>query len=324
MFDRFSEKAIKVIMLAQEEARRLGHNYVGTEMLLLGIMGEGTNEAAKLLKAMDMTLKRLRTETEARIGKGEGFISVDIPFTAHAKEILLRASEYATPSALITPELLMAALLNKSHSNSSPGVEILRSSGLNLSAYIKALTNALAVQYAPPATPTAAEAWKALSSEERKEYLKDPDLLKEQFQDKVPDNVGGIMQATLDPNAVYHTAVVWTGLQLQRIKDAADFAGVSPHDVVLLGALAQAGLLLNLPAMGSVTPPPSESSGCDQEPEPANAPESANANARLLTNVADIAQGLLQLFGDADVAAKALVSELVDIVEEVEKAFDAA
>ena len=50
MFERFTEKAIKVIMLAQEEARRLGHNFVGTEQILLGLIGEGTGVAAKVLK----------------------------------------------------------------------------------------------------------------------------------------------------------------------------------------------------------------------------------------------------------------------------------
>ena len=52
MFERFTEKAIKVIMLAQEEARRLGHNFVGTEQVLLGLIGEGTGIAAKTLKSM--------------------------------------------------------------------------------------------------------------------------------------------------------------------------------------------------------------------------------------------------------------------------------
>ena len=52
MFERFTEKAIKVIMLAQEEARRLGHNFVGTEQILLGLIGEGTGVAAKVLKSM--------------------------------------------------------------------------------------------------------------------------------------------------------------------------------------------------------------------------------------------------------------------------------
>ena len=57
MFERFTEKAIKVVMLAQEEARRLGHNFVGTEQLLLGMIGEGTGIAAKVLKSQGVNLK---------------------------------------------------------------------------------------------------------------------------------------------------------------------------------------------------------------------------------------------------------------------------
>ena len=61
MFERFTEKAIKVVMLAQEEARRLGHNFVGTEQLLLGLIGESTGIAAKVLKSMGVNLKDART-----------------------------------------------------------------------------------------------------------------------------------------------------------------------------------------------------------------------------------------------------------------------
>ena len=64
MFERFTEKAIKVIMLAQEEARRLGHNFVGTEQVLLGLIGEGTGVASKTLKSMGITLKDARAEVE--------------------------------------------------------------------------------------------------------------------------------------------------------------------------------------------------------------------------------------------------------------------
>ena len=57
MFERFTEQAIKAIMLAQEEARRLGHNFVGTEQILLGLVGEGTGIAAKVLLDMGLNLK---------------------------------------------------------------------------------------------------------------------------------------------------------------------------------------------------------------------------------------------------------------------------
>jgi ATP-dependent Clp protease ATP-binding subunit ClpC len=88
MFERFTEKAIKVIMLAQEEARRLGHNFVGTEQILLGLVGEGTGIAAKTLKGMGINLKEARAEVEKIIGRGSGFVAVEIPFTPRAKRVL--------------------------------------------------------------------------------------------------------------------------------------------------------------------------------------------------------------------------------------------
>ncbi len=88
MFERFTEKAIKVIMLAQEEARRLGHNFVGTEQILLGLIGEGTGIAAKTLKSMGVNLKDARVEVEKIIGRGSGFVAVEIPFTPRAKRVL--------------------------------------------------------------------------------------------------------------------------------------------------------------------------------------------------------------------------------------------
>ncbi|CAD6263919.1 unnamed protein product [Miscanthus lutarioriparius] len=89
MFERFTEKAIKVIMLAQEEARRLGHNFVGTEQILLGLIGEGTGIAAKVLKSMGINLKDARVEVEKIIGRGSGFVAVEIPFTPRAKRGLM-------------------------------------------------------------------------------------------------------------------------------------------------------------------------------------------------------------------------------------------
>lgn len=88
VFERFTEKAIKVIMLAQEEARRLGHNFVGTEQILLGLIGEGTGVAAKTLKSMGVNLKDARVEVEKIIGRGSGFVAVEIPFTPRAKRVL--------------------------------------------------------------------------------------------------------------------------------------------------------------------------------------------------------------------------------------------
>src|SRR5580704_1344986 len=95
MFERFTEKAIKVVMLAQEEARRLGHNFVGTEQILLGLIGEGTGIAAKTLKSMGVTLKDAREETEKIIGHGSGLLAVEIPFTPKGKRALESAWDEA-------------------------------------------------------------------------------------------------------------------------------------------------------------------------------------------------------------------------------------
>lgn len=88
MFERFTEKAIRVIMLAQEEARRLGHNFVGTEQVLLGLIGEGSGVAAKTLKSMGVNIKDARAQVEKIIGRGSGFVAVEIPFTPRAKKVL--------------------------------------------------------------------------------------------------------------------------------------------------------------------------------------------------------------------------------------------
>ncbi|BAY14748.1 UvrB/UvrC protein [Anabaenopsis circularis NIES-21] len=87
MFEHFTSEAIKVIMLAQEEARRLGHNFVGTEQILLGLIGEGTGVAAKVLSELGVTLKEARREVEKIIGRGSGFVPPEIPFTPKVKNL---------------------------------------------------------------------------------------------------------------------------------------------------------------------------------------------------------------------------------------------
>nr|GME15355.1 ATP-dependent Clp protease ATP-binding subunit ClpA homolog CD4A, chloroplastic [Ipomoea batatas] len=95
MFERFTEKAIKVIMLSQEEARRLGHNHVGTEQILLGLIAEGTGIAAKVLKSTGINLKDARIEVEKITGRGSGFVAIEIPFTPRAKRVLELSLEEA-------------------------------------------------------------------------------------------------------------------------------------------------------------------------------------------------------------------------------------
>ncbi|NJN10190.1 MAG: ATP-dependent Clp protease ATP-binding subunit [Richelia sp. SL_2_1] len=87
MFEHFTSEAIKVVMLAQEEARRLGHNFVGTEQILLGLLGEETGVAAKVLTDMGVTLRDARREVEKIIGRGSGFVPPEIPFTPKVKTL---------------------------------------------------------------------------------------------------------------------------------------------------------------------------------------------------------------------------------------------
>jgi len=113
MFEYFSDKAIKVVMLSQEEARRLGHNFVGTEQLLLGILGEGTSVAAKLLSDKGVTLEDGRREVESIIGRGSGFIPAEIPFTPRAKRVFEGSLQEARQlgNNYIGPEHILLGLL---------------------------------------------------------------------------------------------------------------------------------------------------------------------------------------------------------------------
>jgi ATP-dependent Clp protease ATP-binding subunit ClpC len=88
MFEKFTEGAIKVIMLAQEEARRMGHNFVGTEQLLLGVIGQRHGIGGRALAQVNVTLKKTRKEIEKYIGRGTGFVASEIPFTPRAKRVL--------------------------------------------------------------------------------------------------------------------------------------------------------------------------------------------------------------------------------------------
>jgi ATP-dependent Clp protease ATP-binding subunit ClpC len=82
-------------MSAQEESRRLGHNFVGTEQLLLGLIGRGSGIAVGVLKSMGINLKDARVEVEKIIGRGSGFVAVEIPFTPGAKRVLELSLEEA-------------------------------------------------------------------------------------------------------------------------------------------------------------------------------------------------------------------------------------
>ena len=88
MFERFTDRARRVVVLAQEEARMLNHNYIGTEHILLGLIHEGEGVAAKSLESLDIKLEQVRSQVEEIIGPGQQAPSGHIPFTPRAKKVL--------------------------------------------------------------------------------------------------------------------------------------------------------------------------------------------------------------------------------------------
>ena len=87
MFERFTERARQVVVLAQEEARTLKHNYIGTEHILLGLLREEEGLAARVLESLDITVERVRAQVVRIVGSGEEVTSGQIPFTPRAKKV---------------------------------------------------------------------------------------------------------------------------------------------------------------------------------------------------------------------------------------------
>ena len=95
MFERFTDRARRVVVLAQEEARMLNHNYIGTEHILLGLIHEGEGVAAKSLESLGISLEGVRSQVEEIIGQGQQAPSGPIPFTPRAKRVLELCQEAA-------------------------------------------------------------------------------------------------------------------------------------------------------------------------------------------------------------------------------------
>ena len=88
MFERFSERARQVVVLAQDEARALGHDYIGTEHLLLGLLREEEGIAARVLESLDITVEEVRAQVVRVVGPGDETPTGQIPFTPRAKKVL--------------------------------------------------------------------------------------------------------------------------------------------------------------------------------------------------------------------------------------------
>jgi len=131
MFERFTNQSRRVVVLAQEEARRLNHNYIGTEHLLLGLLHEGNGSAARALMAMDVTLGATREQVVATIGRGQAEPSGHIPFTPRAKkslELSLREALQLESAYIGTGHLLLGLI----HQGDNVAVNILGELGADL------------------------------------------------------------------------------------------------------------------------------------------------------------------------------------------------
>ena len=131
MFERFTNQARRVVVLAQEESRSFNHNYIGTEHLVLGLLREERGTGARALESLDVTLEAVRGEVETRIGRGSQEQSGHIPFTPRAKkalELSLRESLALGQNYIGTGHLLLG-LIRK---GDGVGVEILVGLGTDL------------------------------------------------------------------------------------------------------------------------------------------------------------------------------------------------
>ncbi len=110
MFERFTHRARNVVVLAQEEARRFNHNYIGTEHLLLGLIRADEGLASRVLRSLDVTLEAAREQVESIIGHGEGGMGAQVPFTPRSKKVLelaLRESMRLDHNYIGTEHLLL-------------------------------------------------------------------------------------------------------------------------------------------------------------------------------------------------------------------------
>ena len=142
MFERFTDRARRVVVLAQEEARMLNHNYIGTEHILLGLIHEGEGVAAKALTAMGIRLDAMRQAVEDIIGRGQQEPFGHIPFTPRSKKVLELSLREALSlgSDYIGTEHILLALLRE---GDGVGAQILVGAGADLNRVRQQVINQL-------------------------------------------------------------------------------------------------------------------------------------------------------------------------------------
>jgi ATP-dependent Clp protease ATP-binding subunit ClpA len=169
-FDRFTERARKVLTLAQEEAHRFNHNYIGPEHLLLGLTSEGEGVAAKVLSNLGIELTKVRSAVEFIIGRGERQVIGEIGLTPRAKKVIELAVDEARrlDHHYVGTEHLLLGLIREGEGMAAG---VLESLGVNLekvrSEVIKVLTQTGSSEHAmggaaPARTPTTFTSWEHL------------------------------------------------------------------------------------------------------------------------------------------------------------------
>ena len=238
MFERFTNRARHVIVLAQEEARGLGHNYIGTEHLLLGLLGEGGGIAGQALERRGMSLAQAREEVVARIGRGQQPVSGHIPFTPRAKKVLelgLREALELHHNYIGTEHLLLGLV----REDEGVGAQILRTQAGDLVAVRMAVLDALST-----ASPSHVRRWTRRAAEPG-ETGQDEELRTTPAADVTLDAAARLARAQpigshhlllavlADPNSAAARALAGSGFDLSRAKEAlqrADVAGTSDEE----------------------------------------------------------------------------------------------
>jgi ATP-dependent Clp protease ATP-binding subunit ClpA len=144
-FDRCSRQARQVLTMAEEEARRLGHTYLGTEHLLLGLIGQGESTAADTLAALGVELPAVRTTVEGIIGRGQQTALGALCFTPRSRKVVALATKEAkrTKSPCVEPEHLLLGLLGEGE---GVAAEVLQQLGVTLARVREVLPGVLLVR----------------------------------------------------------------------------------------------------------------------------------------------------------------------------------